>query len=81
MRIFLAGLMCCGVLLSARPLAVHAQPAVVILSLNVANLHPYSAEARYMSLVGYYRILVHTQTGVWMTHKAADRLVNQLGGH
>lgn len=81
MRIFFTALICCGVLLSARPPAVHAQQAVVIISTNVANLHAYTAETRYMSLVGYYRTLVHTQTGFWMTYDAADRLVNQLIGH
>ena len=80
MPIFLAVAICCGVFLAAWPEAVVAQPAVVIISVNVANLHPYTAETQYMSLVGYYRTLVHKQTGVWLTYEAADRLVNQLGG-
>jgi hypothetical protein len=81
MRMFLAALICSSVLLSARPPAAHAQQAVAIISLNIANLHPYTTETRYMSLVGYFRILVHTQTGVWLTYDAADRIVNQLKGH
>ena len=81
MRTFLIMVICCVVLLAAWPGAVLAQPAVVIISVNVANLHPYTAETQYMSLVGYYRTLVHKQTGVWLTYEAADRLVNQLGGH
>jgi hypothetical protein len=81
MRIFLTALICCGVLLAAWPIAACAQPAVIIISPNVTNPHPYTAETRYMSLVGYYRTLVHTQTGVWMTYEAAEHLVKQLGGH
>ena len=81
MRIFLTVVICCGVLLAAWHGTVLAQPAVVIISVNVANLHPYTAETEFMSLVGYYRTLVHKQTGVWLTYEAADRLVNQLGGH
>jgi len=77
---FLSTLICCGVLLSACPRTVLAQPAIVIISVNVTNLHPYTAETKYMSLVGYYRTLVHTQTGIWLTYEAAERLVKQLGG-
>ncbi len=81
MRLFLAVGIYCGVLLCGWPRAVLAQQAVVIIALNVTNLHPYTAETRYMSLVGYYRTIVHSQTGVWLTYEAADRLVRQLGGH
>ena len=81
MRLFIAVVICSGVLLCGWPRAVLAQQAVVIIALNVTNLHPYSAETRYMSLVGYYRTIVHTQTGVWLTYESADRLVKQLGGH
>ncbi len=79
-KMIVTGLISLTILLSARPRAVLAQQAVVVIALNVTNLHPYTAETRYMSLAGYYRALVHTQTGVWMTYEAADRLVKQLGG-
>ena len=81
MRLLLTALMGSGVLLSAWPAAAYAQAAAIVISLNVANLHPYTTDTQYMSLVGYYRTFVHKQTGVWLTYEAANRLVDQLKGH
>ncbi|MBI4276870.1 MAG: hypothetical protein HY660_00315 [Armatimonadetes bacterium] len=44
---------------------------------NVANLKAFSPEAKFMSLPGYLRYLVHQQTGQWMTYAEASRTVQQ----
>lgn len=81
MRVFLTMFIVSSVLLSTWPPVARAQAAVIVISLNVANLHPYTADTQFMSLAGYYRTLVHKQTGVWLTYEAANRLVDQLKGH
>lgn len=81
MRLFLTVFIVSSVLLSAWHSAANAQAAVIVISLNVANLHPYTADTQYMSIVGYYRTLVHRQTGVWLSYEAANRLIEQLKRH
>ncbi len=44
---------------------------------SVANLKPFSIEANFMSLPGYFRYLMHQQTGQWMTYAEAQRAVKQ----
>ena len=43
----------------------------------VANLQPYKPETNNMSLEGYLRQLVFWQTGKWITHADAARVVQQ----
>lgn len=47
---------------------------------TVANLKPFSAQTNYMSLPGYLRYLVYQQTGHWLTHPEAVRIVQQQRG-
>lgn len=47
---------------------------------NVANLEPFSAEANFMSLPGYLRLLLFQQTGNWITYQEATRMVQEQGG-
>lgn len=47
---------------------------------NVATLRPFSAQTNYMSLPGYLRYLVYQQTGRWLTHVEAVRIVQQQRG-
>jgi hypothetical protein len=44
---------------------------------SVANLKPFTIEADFMSLAGYFRYLMHQQTGQWMTYAEAQRAVKQ----
>jgi hypothetical protein len=44
---------------------------------DVRSLHPFSAEADYMSLAGYLRYLTHQQTSEWLTHQEAQRIVRE----
>ncbi len=43
----------------------------------VANLKPYTPDTNNMSLEGYLRQLVFWQTGKWITHADAARVVQQ----
>jgi hypothetical protein len=47
---------------------------------TVANLEPFSAEANFMSLVGYLRWVVFQQTSQWLSHVEASRMVSQQTG-
>ncbi|MBI3924370.1 MAG: hypothetical protein HY319_02405 [Armatimonadetes bacterium] len=44
---------------------------------QVAQLEPFTLEANYMSLPGYYRYLVYDQSGVWLTRGQAVAAVDQ----
>ncbi|MBI3929891.1 MAG: hypothetical protein HY319_30410 [Armatimonadetes bacterium] len=46
--------------------------AVVQETINVAALEPFSPEANYMSLPGYYRYLTYIDTGVWLSYGEAQ---------
>ncbi|HEY3248928.1 MAG TPA: hypothetical protein VGK88_11630 [bacterium] len=47
---------------------------------NVAGLHPFTAEANYMSLPGYLRWLVYQVSGRWITYAEAKRIVADQQG-
>ncbi len=47
---------------------------------KIGNIKPFSAAARYMSLPGYLRYLMHKQTGQWLTYGEAARVVKQQTG-
>lgn len=42
---------------------------------NVANVTAFSAEANFMSLPGWLRLLVFRDQGIWLTHPEAARIV------
>ncbi|MDR7520963.1 MAG: hypothetical protein QN168_00720 [Armatimonadota bacterium] len=42
---------------------------------RVENLKPFSPETQYMSVVGFLRYVVYQQTGVWLTHLEASRML------
>jgi hypothetical protein len=48
---------------------------------KVANLTPFSAEAKFMSLPGYLRWLVYLDRHVWISRsEAAAAVQEQMGG-
>lgn len=47
---------------------------------GVANLKPFSAQTKYMSLPGYLRYLVHQRSQQWLSYGEAGRIVKQQGG-
>lgn len=44
---------------------------------RVENLKPFSPETQYMSVVGFLRYVVYQQTGLWLTHAEASRMLNE----
>ena len=44
---------------------------------RVENLKPFSPETQYMSVVGFLRYVVYQQTGVWLTHLEAGRMLQE----
>ncbi len=42
---------------------------------RVENLKPFSPETQYMSVVGFLRYVVYQQTGLWLTHTEASRML------
>jgi len=44
---------------------------------EVANLTPFSVETNFMSLAGYLRWLVFTQTSQWISMPEAARVVSE----
>lgn len=42
---------------------------------RVENLKPFSPETQYMSVVGFLRYVVYQQTGTWLTHAEAARML------
>ena len=48
---------------------------------NVVGLRPFSPEANYMSLAGFYRFRTLVDTGVWISRdQAVERVNEQLQG-
>ena len=45
--------------------------------LRVENLKPFSPETQYMSVVGFLRYVVYQQTGLWLTHTEAGRMLQE----
>jgi hypothetical protein len=50
----------------------------VPMALDVAKLRPFSEEATYMSLAGYFRYLLHLATGQWISYGDAAQKVQSL---
>jgi len=44
---------------------------------RVENLKPFSPETQYMSVVGFLRYVVYQQTGLWLTHTEAGRMLQE----
>ncbi len=44
---------------------------------RVENLKPFSPETQYMSVVGFLRYVVYQQTGTWLTHLEASRMLQE----
>ncbi|MBI3998774.1 MAG: hypothetical protein HY355_07040 [Armatimonadetes bacterium] len=44
---------------------------------RVENLKPFSPETQYMSVVGFLRYVVYQQTGHWLTHTEATRMLQE----
>ncbi|MGH2404505.1 MAG: hypothetical protein ACRDGN_08575 [bacterium] len=42
---------------------------------RVENLKSFTPETQYMSVVGFLRYLVYQQTGTWLTHTEASRML------
>ncbi len=59
--------------------ALAAPPTQIDLALTtlprVENLKPFSPETQYMSAAGFLRYVVHQQTGQWLTHGEASRML------
>lgn len=58
--------------------------STVPMAADMAKLRPFSAEASYMSLPGYFRYLLHLATGQWLTyedavHKVQGAVTNAQG--
>jgi|WetSurMetagenome_2_1015567.scaffolds.fasta_scaffold1327837_1 hypothetical protein len=47
---------------------------------SVSGLQPFAAEANFMSLPGYLRLLVFREQGVWMSYAEAQRVVKAQSG-
>ena len=47
---------------------------------QVSNLTPFSPDANFMSLPGYLRYLVLTQSSTWISHDQAVQVVAQQQG-
>jgi hypothetical protein len=45
--------------------------------LRVENLKPFSPATQYMSVVGFLRYVVYQQTGLWLTHTEAGRMLQE----
>ncbi len=43
---------------------------------RVENLKSFTPETQYMSVVGFLRYLVYQQTGTWLTHTEASRMLH-----
>ena len=56
--------------LSAVPCSAQEYP-------KVANLTPFSAEAKFMSLAGYMRWLVYLDRNIWISRSEAQAAVNE----
>jgi hypothetical protein len=44
---------------------------------RVETLRPFSPETQYMSVVGFLRYVVYQQTGLWLTHMEAGRMLQE----
>lgn len=66
---FALSLVAIGALFAGQPATAQDQP-------QVAYLKPFSAEANYMSLPGYFRYLVWERDGIWLSRAEAVALVN-----
>ncbi len=44
---------------------------------RVEKLKPFSPETQYMSVVGFLRYVVYQQTGLWLTHTEAGRMLQE----
>jgi hypothetical protein len=61
----------------AAPPAPQAQFDVGLVSLPpVETLRPFTPETQYMSVVGFLRYVVYQQTGLWLTHMEANRMLH-----
>jgi hypothetical protein len=57
--------------------APQAQFDVGLVSLPpVETLRPFTPETQYMSVVGFLRYVVYQQTGLWLTHMEANRMLH-----
>ncbi|MDR7556457.1 MAG: hypothetical protein QN157_12735 [Armatimonadota bacterium] len=59
---------------AAAPTATHIDLGLVVMP-RVENLRPFSPETQYMSVVGFLRYVVYQQTGTWLTHTEATRML------
>jgi hypothetical protein len=56
------------------PTPTHIDLGLVVMP-RVENLRPFSPETQYMSVVGFLRYVVYQQTGTWLTHTEATRML------
>jgi hypothetical protein len=61
------------------PPALTSPPAYIDVGLvalpRVDELKPFTPETQYMSVVGFLRYVVYQQTGTWLTHGEATRML------
>jgi hypothetical protein len=66
---------------AAAAATVPAPPSKIEIGLvvlpRVENLKPFSPETQYMSVTGFLRYVVYQQTGTWLTHAEATRMLNE----
>lgn len=58
------------------PIPPHLDAGLVSLP-RVENLKPFSPETQYMSVAGFLRYVVYQQTGVWLPHREASRMLQE----
>lgn len=61
----------------ARPASKPSTPLQLRWHAHPTALKPFSPETRYLSLPAYVRYVVHEQTGRWITHEEAAKMVRE----
>ena len=65
-----------GLIMASTPSYAQAQAEYP----NVAMIEPFSAQANFMSLPGYLRLVTYRDQQVWLTYSEATRIVISQGG-